>query len=65
MKVYIINSILLTEEDASIDITKVDDEKFKEIVFRSGFVYSLRGFENAYNQDDFDFMNTYIRFIKD
>jgi hypothetical protein len=64
MKVYLINTKNLTEEEADLDLPKISDEQFMEIAKRSGDVYTERGFENAYNQDElFDFPNTYIRFI--
>ena len=64
MKVYLINTKNLTEEEADLYLPKISDEQFMEIAKRSGDVYTERGFENAYNQDElFDFQNTYIRFI--
>jgi hypothetical protein len=63
IKVYVINIKMLTEEDASLDLSTISDEEFIKICIRSGDVYTLRGFENASNQDDFDSVNTYIRFI--
>jgi hypothetical protein len=66
MKVYIVNTTLLTEEEKDLYIPKVSDQDFIDIARRSGDVYTERGFENAYNQDPlFDFVNSYIRFIED
>jgi hypothetical protein len=66
MKVYIVNTTLLTEEEKELYIPKVSDQDFIDIARRSGDVYTERGFENAYNQDPlFDFVNSYIRFIED
>lgn len=66
MKVYIVNTKLLTEEEKELYIPKVSDEQFIDIARRSGDVYTERGFENAYNQDPlFDFVNSFIRFIAD
>lgn len=64
MKVYIINTKMLTEEDATLDLNSLSDSQFISITIKSGDAYSIRGFENAYNQDDFDHVNTYIRFIE-
>lgn len=64
MKVYIINTKMLTEEDATLDLNSLSDSQFISITMKSGDTYSIRGFENAYNQDDFDHVNTYIRFIE-
>ena len=64
MKVYLINTKNLTEEEADLNLQDVSDQQFMDISKRSGDVYTERGFENAYNQDElFDFPNTYIRFI--
>lgn len=64
MKVYLINTKNLTEEESDLSIMNISDEQFIEISTRSGEVYTERGFENAYNHDElFDFVNTYIRFI--
>jgi hypothetical protein len=66
MKVYIVNTTLLTDEEKDLYIPKVSDQDFIDIARRSGDVYTERGFENAYNQDPlFDFVNSYIRFIED
>lgn len=64
MKVYTIDCRMLTEEDMLLDIINLSDSDFIRISTRSGSLYSLRGFENAYNQDDFDHVNSYIRFIE-
>ena len=64
MKVYTINAKLLTEEDIIRDINSLSDLEFIDISVKSGDTYSIRGFENAYNQDDFDHVNSYIRFIE-
>jgi len=64
MKVYLINTKNLTEEEADLNLQDVSDQQFMDISKLSGDVYTERGFENAYNQDElFDFLNTYIRFI--
>lgn len=66
MKVYIVNTKLLTEEEQDLYIPKISDEQFIDIARRSGDVFTERGFENAYNQDPlFDFVNSFIRFIED
>lgn len=63
MKVYLINTKNLTEDEVDIDLTTITDNAFIKIAERSGDVYTERGFENAYNSDDFDNSNTYIRFL--
>lgn len=63
MKVYIINTKNLIEEESELDLTMIPDNMFIRIAERSGDVYTERGFENAYNSDDFDSSNTYIRFL--
>lgn len=66
MKIYLINTKQLTEEEADLYLPNISDDKFIEIAKRSGDVYTERGFENAYNQDVlFDFSNSYIRFIQE
>jgi len=65
MKVYLINTKNLSEEDAGLILEEITDEQFIDISRKSGDVFSERGFENAYNHDElFDFVNTYIRFIE-
>lgn len=65
MKVYLIDTLLLTEEEASIDLNKISDDEFVDLAKRRGTIYSERGFENAYNHDEmFDFVNTYIRILE-
>ncbi len=61
MKVYLIDLLLLSEEEASLNLNKISDEQFVDLAKRRGNVYSERGFENAYNHvETFDFVNTYI-----
>ncbi len=65
MKVYLIDLLLLSEEEASLNLNKISDEQFVDLAKRRGNVYSERGFENAYNHDEtFDFVNTYIRILE-
>jgi hypothetical protein len=63
MKVYVINLKMLTEDDKLLDLSTISDDDFIKICMKSGDVYTLRGFENASNQDDFDSLNSYIRII--
>lgn len=65
MKIYLVNTKNLTEEEAGLDFSMVPDNMFIRVAQRSGDVYTERGFENAYNSDDFDSSNTYIRFIEE
>mgnify|MGYP006266701505 CR=1 FL=1 len=59
-KVYVINVDVLPE---GASYKNLRDEDFMDYAEAEGTVYSLAGFENAINQDDFDFINSYIRFI--
>lgn len=60
LKVYVIDVDLIPDGLSYQDITDQDFMNYAEF---EGTVYSLRGFENAVNQEDFDFINTVIRFI--
>ena len=59
-KVYVLDLIHLDEGVQYQDLT---DEQFIEYATSNGTIYSLRGFENAINQDDFDNVNSVIRII--
>ena len=59
-KVYVLDLIHLDEGVQYQDLT---DEQFIEYATANGTIYSLRGFENAINQDDFDNVNSVIRII--
>ena len=59
-KVYVLDLIHLNEGIGYQDLT---DEQFIEYAILNGTTYSLRGFENAINQDDFDHVNSVIRII--
>jgi hypothetical protein len=60
LKVYSISVDTIPDGLSYQDITDQDFMNYAEF---EGTVYSLRGFENAINQDDFDFVNSIIRFI--
>lgn len=60
LKVYVIDVDLIPDGLSYQDITDQDFMNYAEF---EGTVYSLRGFENAVNQEDFDFINTVIRII--
>ena len=59
-KVYVVNVDNIPEGKTYNDLT---DEEFMNYAEYEGTVYSLRGFENAVNQDDFDSVNSVIRII--
>lgn len=59
-KVYVVNVDNIPEGKTYKDLT---DEEFMNYAEFEGTVYSLRGFENAINQDDFDSVNSVIRII--
>jgi hypothetical protein len=60
MKVYVMSIKSIPEGLNCQDITDQDFMNYSEF---EGSVYSLRGFENAVNQDDFDSVNSVIRII--
>lgn len=63
MKVYIVNLVMLPE-DIDTDFNRLADDEFQEIAVKYGEVYSLKGFENAYNHDEYiSQSDSYIRFI--
>lgn len=63
MKVYIVNLVMLPE-DIDTDFNRLADDEFQEIAIKYGEVYSLKGFENAYNHDEhISQSDSYIRFI--
>lgn len=64
MKIYLIDTRSLTEEEVDIDFTMVTDNMFIRTAERSGNVYTERGFENAYNSNEINSSNTFIRFIQ-
>lgn len=59
-KVYVMSIDSIPEGLNYQDITDQDFMNYAEF---EGDVYSLRGFENAVNQEDFDFVNSVIRII--
>lgn len=59
-KVYVVNVDNIPDGKTYNDLT---DEEFMNYAEYEGTVYSLRGFENAVNQDDFDSVNSVIRII--
>jgi hypothetical protein len=51
-------------EDIDTDFNRLADDEFQEIAIKYGEVYSLKGFENAYNHDEhISQSDSYIRFI--
>lgn len=64
MKVYIVDLTRLRKDYKEIDLELITDDEFKEVSSNCGYTLSERGFENAYNNDDFDHVNTFIRFIE-
>jgi hypothetical protein len=59
-RVYVIHADLIPEDASYKDLRDAD---FIDYAEAEGTVYSLAGFENAINQDDFDHVNSYIRII--
>lgn len=64
MKVYIINLVMLPD-DINENFMDMANDEFMDIAEQYGEVYSLKGFENAYNHDEFiSQSDSYIRFIQ-
>ena len=64
MTIYTIDRKFLTEgRTANIDLHKVDDETFIYLAGNSGDCYSLKEFQNLYNDGEIDYKNSFIRFI--
>ncbi|MFN7323008.1 MAG: hypothetical protein ACK5SP_01920 [bacterium] len=64
MKVYIINLVMLPD-DINENFIDMANDQFMDIAEQYGEVYSLKGFENAYNHDEFiSQSDSYIRFIQ-
>lgn len=59
-KVYVLDIINLED---GVDYNTLTDQEFIAYAVSNGTSYSLRGFENAVNQDDFDSINSVIRII--
>jgi hypothetical protein len=59
-KVYVVNVENIPDGKTYKDLT---DDEFMSYAEYEGTIYSLRGFENAVNQDDFDSVNSVIRII--
>lgn len=49
IRVYVINTELYEQD---IDVTSISDEEFMDIAEELGSVYSLKGFEKAFNSFD-------------
>lgn len=60
MRVYVIDTYLIEEENA-INYT---DNDFMEVAERLGTVFTLKGFENAFNNEELNTHVDYIRFIE-
>ena len=59
-RVYLVD---LTKIEYSISPRYWDDEQFITVSEEQGSVYSLEGFQNAYNNDENNQNNTIIRII--
>lgn len=59
-RVYVIDTYLIEEENA-INYT---DNDFMEVAERLGTVFTLKGFENAFNNEELNTHVDYIRFIE-
>ena len=60
MRVYVIDTYLIEEENA-INYT---DNDFMEVAERLGTVFTLKGFEKAFNNEELNTHVDYIRFIE-
>lgn len=61
VNVYLIDINQLDEGEVP---TSWDDNTFVNVAECQGLVYSLEGFQNAFNNDEIDTYNCYIRFVK-
>lgn len=61
IRVYVVNAELY---DGEKWIQELSNKEFIAIAEEQGTIYSLKGFENDYNDDCVDTINTFIRFIK-
>ena len=62
IKVYVINLDMLDDVMGSDDYS---DEDFMSIAEEQGTVYTLKGFQNAFNYEEYPSpVNCYLRFIK-
>lgn len=61
IRVYVVN---VWDSENYFHNAYVSDERFMEIAEKQGSVYSLKGFEIAYNTENIDSSSTYIRFIE-
>ena len=64
LRVYGINLNFINDgiEHQRIVDSELNDREFIEIAEEQGFVWSIKGFENAYNSDDVS-SQLFIRFI--
>ena len=53
--------MILVDDTGSDDYT---DEEFIKLAEEQGTVFTLKGFQDFYNYEDFDSQNYYIRFIQ-
>lgn len=60
IRVYVLDTYLIEEENA-INYT---DEQFMEQAENNGTVFSLKGFEKAFNNEELNTHVDYIRFIE-
>lgn len=61
IRVYIVNADMYEGEEYICDLS---NEAFMAIAEEQGTVYSLKGFEWSYNNEDVDTINTYMRIIE-
>ena len=60
-RVYVIN---VDSIDEDIKLNQISDEQFMDISERQGIVFTLKGFENAFNNINVSTDTDYIRFIE-
>jgi hypothetical protein len=63
-RIYLVDLNLIHEEDTEAYFPNTtSDEKFMDEAERQGSVYSLHGFQEAFNGDEITSNNTFIRII--
>lgn len=67
LRVYLIdvNEVDFEEEmPANTSVLELSDDKFMEIAENQGNVYTINGFQNAFNEEEICVSNDFIRFVE-
>ena len=60
IKVFVVK----IDDIEDINVNEISDEKFMEIAEDNGYVYTLKGFEKAFNRENVYTNIDFIRFIE-